>query len=81
MSVHLAAGFSRRRVSLEENLKAPGNTAGRADRSQIVCVELTPWCHVSVDAAKLGEMSEDIPEILGAALTQALQEERIQKGK
>ena len=76
-----AAGISRRRVSLEENLKALGNTAGRTDRSHIVRIELTPWCHVSVDAAKLGEMSEDIPDILGAALTQALQEERIQKGK
>jgi DNA-binding transcriptional MerR regulator len=76
-----AAGISRRRVSLEENLKALGNTAGRADRSHIVRIELTPWCHVSVDAAKLGEMSEEIPEVLGAALTQALQEERIQKGK
>ena len=77
----VAAGISRRRVSLEENLKALGNTEGRADRSHIVRIELTPWCHVSVDAAKLGEMSEDIPDILGAALTQALQEERIQKGK
>ena len=77
----VAAGISRRRVSLEENLKALGNTAGRADRSHIVRIELTPWCHVSVDAAKLGEMSEDTPEVLGAALTQALQEERIQKGK
>jgi DNA-binding transcriptional MerR regulator len=76
-----AAGISRRRVSLEENLKALGNTAGRADRSHIVRIELTPWCHVSVDAAKLGEMSEDTPDLLGAALTQALQEERIQKGK
>jgi len=77
----VAAGISRRRVSLEENLKALGNTEGRADRSHIVRIELTPWCHVSVDAAKLGEMSEDTPEVLGAALTQALQEERIQKGK
>jgi DNA-binding transcriptional MerR regulator len=77
----VAAGISRRRVSLEENLKALGNSAGRADRSHIVRIELTPWCHVSVDAAKLGEMSEDTPEVLGAALTQALQEERIQKGK
>ena len=76
-----AAGITRRRVSLEENLKALGNTAGRADRSHIVRIELTPWCHVSVDTAKLGEMSEDTPDILGAALTQALQEERIQKGK
>ena len=76
-----AAGITRRRVSLEENLKALGNTTGRADRSRIVRIELTPWCHVHVDAATLGEMSEDTPEILGAALTQALQEERIQKGK
>jgi DNA-binding transcriptional MerR regulator len=77
----VAAGISRRRVSLEENLKALGNADGRPDRNRIVRIELTPWCHVSVDAAKLGEMSEDTPEILGAALTQALQEERIQKGK
>jgi hypothetical protein len=76
-----AAGITRRRVSLEENLKALGNTTGRADRSRLVRIELTPWCHVHVDAATLGEMSEDTPEILGAALTQALQEERIQKGK
>jgi DNA-binding transcriptional MerR regulator len=76
-----AAGITRRRVSLEENLKALGNTTGRADRSRIVRIELTPWCHVHVDASTLGEMSEDTPEILGAALTQALQEERIQKGK
>jgi hypothetical protein len=77
----VAAGISRRRVSLEENLKALGNTAGRADRSRVVRIELTPWCHVHVDLAALGEMSEDTPDILGAALTQALQEERIQKGK
>jgi hypothetical protein len=77
----VAAGISRRRVSLEENLKALGNTAGRPDRSRVVRIALTPWCHVDVDLAALGEMSEDTPEILGAALTQALQEERIQKGK
>ena len=77
----VAAGISRRRVSLEENLKALGNTAGRADRSRIVRIDLTPWCQVHVDLAALGEMSEDTPDILGAALTQALQEERIQKGK
>jgi DNA-binding transcriptional MerR regulator len=76
-----AAGISRRRVSLEENLKALGNTAGRADRSRVVRISLTPWCHVDVDLAALGEMSEDTPDILGAALTQALQEERIQKGR
>ena len=77
----VAAGISRRRVSLEETLKSLGNEAGRPARSRIVRIELTPWCHVHVDAAQLGEMSEDTPETLGAALTQALQEERIQKGK
>jgi hypothetical protein len=77
----LAADISRRRVSLEENLKALGNPEGRLERSQVVRIELAPWCHVEVDARQLSEMTEDIPEILGAALTQALQEERIQKGR
>lgn len=81
MPLARAAGITRRRVSLEENLKALGNAGGRPDRSRLVRIELTPWCHVHVDAAQLGEMSEDTPDILGAALTQALQEERIQKGK
>jgi hypothetical protein len=77
----LAADISRRRVSLEENLKALGNPEGRPERSRIVRIELTPWCHVDVDARQLSEMSDETPAILGAALTQALQEERIQKGK
>ena len=77
----LAADISRRRVSLEENLKALGNPEGRPERSRVVRIELTPWCHVNVGARQLSEMSEDTPAILGAALTQALQEERMQKGK
>jgi hypothetical protein len=77
----VAADISRRRVSLEDNLKALGNPEGRPERSRIVRIELTPWCQVSVDARQLSEMSDDTPAILGAALTQALQEERIQKGK
>ena len=76
-----AADISRRRVSLEENLKALGNPDGRPERSRIVRIELTPWCHVNVDARQLSEMSDETPAILGAALTQALQEERIQKGR
>ena len=76
-----AADISRRRVSLEENLKALGNETGRPERQRIVRIELAPWCHVHVDARRLGEMSDQIPAILGAALTQALQEERMQKGK
>ena len=77
----LAADISRRRVSLEENLKALGNPEGRPERSRVVRIELTPWCHVNVDARQLSEMSDETPAILGAALTQALQEERMQKGK
>jgi len=80
-SLSVAADISRRRVSLEENLKALGNPEGRLERSHVVRIELTPWCHVDVDSRQLSEMTEDVPEILGAALTQALQEERIQKGR
>jgi hypothetical protein len=81
MPLTVAAGISRRRVSLEENLKTLGNDAGRPERSRMVRIELTPWCQVHIDATKLDEMSEEVPETLGAALTQALLEERIQKGK
>jgi DNA-binding transcriptional MerR regulator len=77
----VAAGISRRRVSLEENLKSLGNPDGRPDRRRIVRIELTPWCHVDVDVSQLAAMDENTPDTLGAALTQALQEERIQKGK
>lgn len=76
-----AADLSRRRVSLEENLKALGNPAGRPDRKRVVRLELTPWCHVDVDLAGLAAMDDDTPATLGAALTQALQEERVQKGR
>ena len=76
-----AADLSRRRVSLEENLKALGNPAGRPDRKRVVRLELTPWCHVDVDLAGLAAMDDDTPATLGAALTQALQEERSQKGR
>ena len=48
---------------------------------RIVRIELTPWCHVDVDVSQLAAMDEKTPDTLGAALTQALQEERIQKGK
>lgn len=76
-----AADLSRRRVSLEENLKALGNTAGRPDRKRVVRLELTPWCHVDVDLAGLAAMDDSTPATLGAALTLALQEERSQKGR
>jgi hypothetical protein len=74
-----AADISRRRVSLAENLKSLGNAGGLAIRSPIVRIELTPWCHVQVDAHELTRMSEDTASVLGAALTQALLDERTQK--
>lgn len=76
-----AGDISRRRVSLEEHLKVLGNARGRPDRRRVVRIELTPWCHVDVQARELAEMTEDTPATLGAALTQALQEERLGKGK
>ena len=76
-----AADLSRRRVSLEENLKALGNPAGRPDRKRVVRLELTPWCHVDMDLAGLAAMDDSTPATLGAALTLALQEERSQKGR
>jgi DNA-binding transcriptional MerR regulator len=79
-SLERAAEFSQRRVSLEENLKALGNADGRPDRRRIVRISLTPWCEVQLDAGELEGMSDDTPEILGLALTQALQDERTKKG-
>jgi hypothetical protein len=73
-----AADISRRRVSLEENLKSLGNPRGMTLCSPTVRIELTPWCHVQMDASELNEMSEDTASILGAALTQALLDVRTQ---
>jgi DNA-binding transcriptional MerR regulator len=76
-----AADISQRRVSLEENLKALGNVEGRPDRSRVVRITLAPWCHVEIDARQLETMRDEVPAILGTALTQALQDERIKKGE
>jgi DNA-binding transcriptional MerR regulator len=75
-----AAGISQRRVSLEENLKALGNDEGRPDRRRVVRITLAPWCQVEIDARELEAMGDETPGILGTALTQALQDERIKKG-
>jgi DNA-binding transcriptional MerR regulator len=81
ISLNRAVEISRRRVSLEENLKALGNADGRPARQQLLRLDLTPWCQVHIDLAHLNEMSEDTPATLGAALTEALLEERIRRGK
>jgi DNA-binding transcriptional MerR regulator len=80
-SLSRAAEISRRRVSLEENLKALGNPDGQPARQQMLRLDLTPWCQVQIDLRHLTEMSEETPAILGAALTQALLEERIRRGR
>jgi len=76
-----AADISRRRAALEDNLKALGNRGGRAESRRLVRISLTPWCHVHIDARHLRGMTDETPEILGAALTQALVDERVRKDK
>jgi hypothetical protein len=60
---------------------ALGNESGTPERLRTVRISLTPWCHVYVDAKELPRMGAETPEILGNALTQALQEERIRQGE
>lgn len=80
-SLGLAADISRRRTALQESLRALGNTQGQPERRRTVRISLTPWCHVYLDSREVVSMKDETPEILGAALTLALQEERIKKGK
>jgi DNA-binding transcriptional MerR regulator len=76
-----AADISRRRAALEDNLKALGNRGGRPESRRLVRISLTPWCHVHIDARHLRGMTDETPGILGAALTQALVDERVRKDK
>jgi DNA-binding transcriptional MerR regulator len=80
-SLDLAADISRRRTALQESLRALGNARGQPERRRTVRISLTPWCHVHLDAREMVSMKDETPETLGAALTLALQEERIKKGK
>jgi len=76
-----AAEISRRRVALADNLQSLGNRSGRPETRRLLRISLTPWCHVHIDARHLKGMTDDTPGILGAALTQALHDERTRKGE
>ena len=80
-ALDVATGISQRRSALADNLRALGNAEGALERRRTLRLTLAPWCHVELDADKVQSMDETTPEILGAALTQALQEERIKKGE
>ncbi len=80
-ALDVATGISQRRSALADNLRALGNADGTLERRRTLRLTLTPWCQVELDADKVQSMDETTPEILGAALTQALQEERIKKGE
>jgi DNA-binding transcriptional MerR regulator len=80
-AIEMAAGLTRRKSALTDNLKALGNQDGRLLRRHTVRIELTPWCQVHINAKELHDISDESTEILGTALTQALQEERSRRGE
>ena len=80
-ALEMAAELTRRKAALTDNLKALGNTEGRPQRRRTIRIELTPWCQVHINAKELHEISDEATEILGTALTQALQEERSRRGE
>jgi DNA-binding transcriptional MerR regulator len=75
-ALEMAAELTRRKAALTDNLRALGNEEGRAERRQLVRIALTAWCEVQIDASELEALTDDKLEVLGTALTQALQEER-----
>lgn len=80
-ALEMAAELTRRKAALTDNLKALGNADGRPQRRRTIRIELTPWCQVHINAKELHEISDEATEILGTALTQALQEERSRRGE
>lgn len=80
-ALEMAAGLTRRKSALTDNLKALGNKEGRLLRRHTVRIELTPWCQVHINAKELHDISDESTEILGTALTQALQAERSRRGE
>jgi DNA-binding transcriptional MerR regulator len=80
-ALEMAADLTRRKSALADNLKALGNADGRIRRQRVIRIEVAPWCQVHINAAELQEMTAETAEVLGAALTQALQEERSKRGE
>lgn len=80
-ALEAAADITQRRSAMTDNLRALGNESGVPTRRRTLRVTLTPWCHVYLNLDEVRKMKEHTPEILGTALTQALQEERLKKGE
>lgn len=80
-SLGRAAEISTRRIDLGDKLRALGNPAGTPARSELVRLQLTPWCTVDIDLARLWRLGPDTPELLGQALTQILLDERLTRGE
>ena len=80
-SLGRAAEISTRRIDLGDKLRALGNPAGTPTRSELVRLQLTPWCTVDIDLAQLRRLGPDTPELLGQALTQILLDERLTRGE
>ena len=76
-----AAELLTRRTNIKASLTDLGNTTGEVTRRRTLQLDLTPWCTVYVDASELARSTQDTPEILGNALTHALQNERIHRGE
>jgi DNA-binding transcriptional MerR regulator len=80
-SLGRAAEISTRRIDLGDKLRALGNPAGAPTRSELVRLQLTPWCTVDIDLAQLRSLGPSTPELLGQALTQILLDERLTRGE
>jgi DNA-binding transcriptional MerR regulator len=80
-SLGRAAEISNRRIEVGDKLRALGNPAGTPARSELVRLQLTPWCAVDIDLARLQRLGPDTPELLGQALTQILLDERLTRGE
>ena len=75
-----AAGLLLRRSKLRGDLKSLGNPFGRPDRRRLLRISLTPWCQVLIDARHVKTMDSTAPRVLGDALANALEEERVTAG-
>jgi hypothetical protein len=76
-SLQRATAISVRRMELRDALTSLGNPTGEPERQRLIRLRLTSWCEVQIDAAMLDRLDEETTRLLGQALTNALQEERL----
>ena len=53
-------------------LKRLGRPEGRALKSNLVRLAITPWCHVTLNEKELSDLTEEDADILASAFRQAL---------